>query len=161
MTSPAQTRPRITERDIEVIDGPSRDELFDALKLWYDKLPETYMLLEFTVGYRDQVNFGDSLYRLKAQIMGITPTGNGYMWQLRLAFLPEEDFEPSRYFDCVDLMYHAGSCEGTFLDITPHAERLTITREGRVLKGGKGVGVVIRPDGSVDVSPFAAIAPVD
>lgn len=142
-----------TTRNLEkcqIIDGPSREELFDALRLRNEHRKVTFTVLQR--GNQGNPSISGRQIRLLAAINEITAEdGSGHSWclKVRIEASPEDGSVMSRH-DVVDLYYRDERREGQIIDARRIAERPTIDRKGGIWSGGHLIAR-INDDGVVAV----------
>jgi hypothetical protein len=99
--------------------GPSREELFDCLRLFNE-----HRHIEFTLqaGMEDCDPWNNpNTYCLKAMVHGIsTEDGSGHSWTLRVSIYPVEDQLDLAYQGPIELYYHDKNRRGVILsDLRP------------------------------------------
>jgi hypothetical protein len=125
----------ITE-DYAITDGPSREELFDALRLFNE-----HRKVLFTLKRQD----ARESYTLPAIVMRIEPEdGSGHSWCLRIQFRDNHEIgvllqECNEVFD---VYYHDKRRHGAIVDGRPWRKRLSVDREGRIWLAGHQVAEV-------------------
>lgn len=117
-----------------VTDGPSREEIFDALRLFNEQRYVNFVLADQSVAHPQS---------LPAKIMGIRPEdGSGHNWLLTVTF---RKASPSSFWigntDTYELYYSSKRRSGSVLDATSQAERIRLV-DGAIWKGAHKVGDV-------------------
>lgn len=123
--------------ECQIIDGPSREELFDALRLRNEHRKVTFTVLQRGSNGGNPRTSGRYI-RLLAVINEITAEdGSGHSWclKVRIEACPDDGSIMSRH-DVVDLYYRDERREGQIIDARRLAERPTIDRKGGIWAGG-------------------------
>jgi hypothetical protein len=130
------TQLNITE-DYIITDGPSREELFDALRLFNEQRRVLFTLKKIYQHER-------RTYTLPAVVLGVKPEdGSGHNWCLELQFsnnaengivLGEQQHEK------FGIYYHDQRRKGTIADARPFKDRICVDRNGVIWRGPHRVG---------------------
>lgn len=139
----------LTER-WTITDGPSREELFDSLRLRNE-----YRTVEFELFEPSVDEDGEGLMRapykvrVKAQVLQIgAEDGSGHSWCVKVAFQSDKRIVVTNEY-WIDIYYHdagnggrGGRRGGTIIDAQPNADRLHVDRNGDVWRGSHRIGNV-------------------
>lgn len=136
----------ITE-DWAITDGPSREDLFDALRLFKEHRCVEFELLERRQD--GQLRINGSKVRLKARILGISPEdGSGHSWCLDVQFENNENITLTNK-NTISVYYHdagnggrGGRRGGQVSDARPDEVKIRVDRDGTVYRGAFRIGHV-------------------
>ncbi len=117
--------------DFSIVDGPCREDLFDALRLFDEHRPISFTLCDRRIGKE---------YTLPAVINGISVEGR-HSWDLIVSF---DDHQANHVYvinhHAMDVYYHDRSRRGSIVDYRPAGRRFKVERNGDIILGGRIVG---------------------
>ncbi len=124
----------IIEEGWVIKDGPSREELFDALRL-FDELRTVAFELMPPRGRASQA------VRRRALINEIgAEDDSGHSWRLNVHFVIDPGGSVSLgVHHAVDIYYNDRTRDGVVFDARPASERPRIDREGNICVGGQRI----------------------
>lgn len=99
-----------------IVNGPSREEIFDCLRLFPERRTVKFQLVDSEGPV------------LETHVVGIEPEdGSGHNWCLRVGF---------RGYHAMDIYYNDTRRAGAVVDERPLENRVSVDRQGRIwLKG--------------------------
>ena len=124
----------IIEEGWVITNGPSREELFDALRLFDERRRVAFDLMPPRGRASQEV-------RMRALIKEIgVDDGSGHSWQLKVHFVVDPGGSISLgTHHAVDVYYNDRARNGVVFDARPASERPRIDREGNICVGGQRI----------------------
>jgi hypothetical protein len=119
-------------------NGPSREELFDALRLFNER---RYVTFELWDGDEQFVHWG--IYTIQTQINGISAEdGSSHNWNLDVYFIyGDDDMLQPKHRGPYKLYYNDVRRKGAITDATPQDKRIHV-RGGEIWQGSRRLGAI-------------------